>query len=141
MARQASVIGQATDWQGVQWDVRECRPTVHPFVVMIGWPKGELRGQGGRGVAVILTVDLAHYVTNTRPKDIVLPIGGTTVKRLRQMLDLRWSWDAWWQARRDDLMSMTLESFCNKHGCSMGAASQRRAMMANEYKKINANKT
>lgn len=29
--------------------------------------------------------------------------------------------------RRGDLLSLTLEAFCKKHGCSMGAASQRRA--------------
>jgi len=132
VARQASIIGQATDWEGVRWDVRECRPTIHPFVIMIGWLRGEPRGKGGRGVAVILTVELARYLSDTRPRDVVLPLGQTTLKRLRQVLDVRWSWDDWWAARQDDLLSLTLQAFCAKHGCSMGAASQRRAMMVNK---------
>jgi hypothetical protein len=39
---------------------------------------------------------------------------------------VHWDWDAWWIERAFDLRRMTLERFCEKHGCSMGAASQRR---------------
>lgn len=84
---------------------------------------------GGRGVAVILTVELAHYLHTARPRDVSLPIGGTTVKRLRSELGLKWSWDEWWAARASDLQTMTLEAFCARHGCSIGAASQRRAAL------------
>jgi hypothetical protein len=62
-----------------------------------------------------------------RQRDIDLPIGLTAAKRLRRELGVSWSWDAWWAERREDLLSMTLEAFCAKHGCSVGAASQRRA--------------
>lgn len=126
MARQAEIIGQATDWQDVSWDVRERRPTRHGFDVLIGWPQGEARGRGGRGVATILTPELAQYLSQTRLRDTELPIGETVVKRLRAVLGVAWSWDAWWEARREDLLSMTLEAFCARHGCSLGAASQRR---------------
>lgn len=129
MARRAQIVGQATDWSGARWDVREHRPTAHNWNILIGWPHGEPRGQGGRGVATILTVELAQYLATTRPCDVGLPIGRTTVKRLRALLGLRWSWDAWWQARADDLQTMTLEAFCARHGCSIGAASQRRAQL------------
>lgn len=129
MARSAQIVGQATDWSGARWDVREHRPTPHGWDILIGWPQGEPRGRGGRGVAVILTVELAQYLATVRSRDVDLPIGGTTVKRLRSLLGLRWSWDAWWAARADDLQSMTLETFCALHGCSQGAASQRRAQM------------
>lgn len=127
MARKAEIIGQATDHIGEPWDVREKRPTVHGFDIMIGWPQGELRGQGGRGVAVILSAELANYLINTRQRDIDLPIGLTAAKRLRRELGVEWSWDTWWADRQTDLHSMTLEAFCQKHGCSMGAASQRRS--------------
>lgn len=127
MARKAQIIGQATDYAGVRWDVRETRPTAHGFDILIGWPQGEPRGRGGRGVAAILSVELARYLAETRPRDIDLPIGRTTFKRLRSELGLAWSWDAWWADRVDDLLSMTLEAFCARHGCSIGAASQRRA--------------
>ncbi len=97
---------------------------------MIGWPHGEPRGQGGRGVAVILTVELARYLIDTRPREIDLPIGLTAAKRLRRVLGVSWSWDDWWQARSGDLLSMTLEAFAARHGCSTGAASQRRKEMS-----------
>lgn len=127
MARKALIIGCATDWQGVAWDVRERRPTRHGFDVLIGWPAGEPRGRAGRGVATILTVELAHYLGQTRLRDIDLPIGLTAARRLRRVIGLAWSWDEWWAKRREDLLSLTLEAFCARHGCSMGAASQRRA--------------
>ena len=131
MARRAQVIAQATDYAGALWDVREARPTSHGFDVLIGWPRGEPRGMGGRGVATILSVELARYLAERqlRPRDIDLPIGGTTIKRLRRELGLRWSWDEWWESRIADLDAMTLEAFCALHGCSIGAASQRRTAM------------
>lgn len=131
MARKAQIIGRATDYAGVLWDVRERRPTAHGFDLLIGWPHGEPRGQGGRGVATILSAELARYLTELqpRPRDIDLPIGGTTIKRLRNELGISWSWDDWWHARASDLDSLTLEAFCALHGCSVGAASQRRAAL------------
>jgi len=127
MARKAEIIGQATDWSGESWDVRERRATKMGFDIFIGWPDGATRGQGGRGVAVILTAELARYLADTRLRDIDLPIARTTVKRMRRDLGISWSWDAWWSARQADLHGMTLEAFCQKHGCSIGAASQRRS--------------
>lgn len=127
MARTAEIIGQATDHEGKPWDVREKRATSHGFDIMIGWPQGEQRGKGGRGVAVILTAELANYISNTRQRDIDLPICLTAAKRLRRELGVSWSWDNWWAARQADLHSMTLEAFCLRHGCSIGAASQRRS--------------
>lgn len=126
MARTATIIGTATDWQSQSWDVRESKPTDHGFNLLIGWPQGEPRGRGGRGVAVIITPELAKYLLQTRLRDVTLPIGHTTTKRLRASLDIHWSWDDWWLSRMDDLLQMTLEAFCKKHGCSTGAASQRR---------------
>lgn len=127
MARVADIIGTATDHAGMVWDVRERRPSKHGFDVLIGWPQGELRGRGGRGVAVILSAELARYLVETRQRDIDLPIGRTAAQRLRTVLGVSWSWDAWWAGRADDLRTLTLEEFCRRHGCSIGAASQRRA--------------
>jgi phage-related protein len=50
-------------------------------------------------------------------------------KRIRRELGLRWDWDAWRSMRSDDLRTMTLEAFCARHGCSIGAASQRRSSL------------
>lgn len=129
MARRATIIGRVTDHAGVRWDVRERLPTQHGFDLCIGWPVGEPRGKGGRGTATIITAELARYLQATRLRDVELPIGHTAVKRMRAQLGITWSWDAWWAARAADLGSMTLEAFCDLHGCSIGAASQRRAML------------
>ena len=128
MAREAQIIGNATDYAGVEWDVRECRPTTHGFGILMGWPKSATRGKGGHGVAVIITAELAQYLQSTRLRDVDLPIGTTTVKRMRADIGVSWSWDDWWAARADDLRTMTLQAFCDKHGCSLGAASQRRSV-------------
>lgn len=127
MARSASIIGVTVDVYGVTWDVREHRPTAHGWPVSIGWPQGEPRGRGGRGVAVILTQTLAQYLTDTRLRDLVLPISRTAAKRLRAELGVQWDWDAWWAARAADLHALTLAAFAERHGCSIGAASQRRS--------------
>lgn len=129
MARRAQIIGRATDYAGVEWDVRERRWTLHGFDVLIGWPRGEPRGRGGRGPGIITTVELAQYLRATRLRDVVLPICVTAVNRLRAQIGVTWSWDDWWAARADDLRTMTLQAFCDRHGCSMGAASQRRAAL------------
>lgn len=129
MARRAQIIGHATDYAGVEWDVRERRPTTHGFDILVGWPSDDLRGKGGRGVATIITAELAHYLQVTRLRDTVLPIGRSTIKRLRREVGITWSWDDWWSQRADDLRTMTLQAFCDRHGCSVGAASQRRATL------------
>lgn len=129
MSRKAEIIGTATDWLGGGWDVRERRPTPHGWDILLGWPQDAPRGRGTRGVAVVLTAELAEYLSATRQRDIDLPIGMTAAKRLRREIGVTWSWDAWWAERREDLLSMTLEAFCAKHGCSVGAASQRRAAL------------
>ncbi|OGA98129.1 MAG: hypothetical protein A3E79_11775 [Burkholderiales bacterium RIFCSPHIGHO2_12_FULL_61_11] len=129
MGREARIIGTATDANDVVFDVRERRQTKHGWLLYIGWPKGQPRGKGCGGVKVILTIELAQYLTITRPRDVDLPIGNTTVKSLRKLIGLRWSWDDWWSARANDLLTLTLAAFCDKHGCSTGAASQRRAVI------------
>lgn len=126
MARHADIIGDALDVSGILWQVHEARPTKHGFDVLIGWPDGEPRGRGGRGVATIITPALARYLTATRLRDVDLPLGRTAVKRLRADLGLKWSYADWWAERQDDLRTLTLEAFCALHGCSIGAASMHR---------------
>lgn len=133
MSRIAQIIGYVTDIFGNTWDVRERRPTRYRFDVLLGWPQGHQRGRGGRGVAVVPTEDLSNYLFNARLRDVDLPIGITTVKRLRSLLGIYWSWDDWWQLRASDLCTLTLEKFCEKHACSVGAASQRRAEIRKIY--------
>lgn len=127
--RSDSVIGHAVDVWGGGWYVSEQRITSHGWPVLLGWPDDVERGRGGQGAAVVLTQPLAQYLTEKRPRDLDLPIGRTVIKRLRRDLGLRWDWDVWWSDRADDLRCMTLEAFAARHGCSVGAASQRRAAL------------
>lgn len=82
----AHILFRVSDFAGLMWEVRESRPTPHGFALLIGWPQGELRGKGGRGVSVILTQPLASYLAGRRLCDANLPIGRTTIKRLRRMV-------------------------------------------------------
>lgn len=124
--REESAIGNARDVFGDDWLVRERRDSGHGWLIEIGWP---VASDGPQGVQIICTNPLADYLRNTRLKNVDLPIGKTAVKRLRKNLELYWSWDEWWAKRKGDLRSMTLEAFCAKHGCSVGAASQRRSSL------------
>jgi transcriptional regulator with XRE-family HTH domain len=125
MARRAQVIGSALDIDGQEWDVRETRSTPHGFDIQIGWPAGAARGRGGRGVAVILTRELADHLTahRTAPGRLDLPIGRSTIKRLRRALGLDWYVDRrdWWEDRLDDLIRLTGAEFATRHGVSEAA--------------------
>jgi hypothetical protein len=127
MSRHAIIIGTCTDISGIEWEIHETRPTPHGFPLHLGWPKGEPRGRGGRGVATILTQPLCDYLQSTpRPRDIILPIRKTAIKRLRSLIGLKWSYAAWWADRTDDLLTLTLEEFCHRHGGATSAASIQR---------------
>lgn len=116
-------IDHIDDIHGQPWFVWEYRPTSHGFAVAIG--RADAPGQSGS--VAILTPALAEYLQSVeRPRDVILPVGRTTITRLRAALRLSFDWDAWWAARADDLASLTLAEFCARHRCSMGAASQRR---------------
>lgn len=126
MARQAAIIDRVTDVFGDEWDVREYRWTDHDFEIALGWPSDQLRGAGqSGGPRVILTDDLVIYLATMRdnPARIRLPIGRTTLKRLRRILGHHWQIDraSWWEARIADLSDLTINEFCSKHGVSAGA--------------------
>ncbi|WP_427788775.1 hypothetical protein [Brevundimonas diminuta] len=81
-------IDRLTDINGVYWLVREYRPTPHGFDLAIGWPDQA----GPHGLTAILTAGVADYLIRTeRSRDVNLPVGRITVKRLRAQLDLRFN--------------------------------------------------
>ncbi len=137
MARQASIIGQIEDIDGVLYDVRERRPTEYGWDICLGWPKGVVRGKGGAGgPRVILTHNLVAYLDEQKAATsrINLPIGITAIKRLKRLLGFNWSQDRakWWEDRSDDLASLTMAQFAERHGVSIGAvATARQAMFGN----------
>jgi hypothetical protein len=131
MSRHALILYQTKDYHGDLWDVREERPTPYGWPVLMGWPWGAGRGRAGSGgPRVILTAQLRAYLEDLRydPGLIVLPVGRSALRRLRRELGHNYYRDRplWWRDREDDLLTMTLEKFCEKHGCSTGAASQAR---------------
>ena len=130
MGRKAQIIGQIVDVHGEMWDVRETRETTHGWRLYIGWPHSVERGRGGRGPGTVPTQPLIEYLSTTRAKDVILPVSRGVITRLRAEHDINWDWSAWWGERKGDLFALTLEAFCDKHGCSMGAASQRRTEMS-----------
>ena len=99
MPREATIIGITQDYKGDDYEVREARPTDYGFNVLFGWPEAIPRGRGGQ--KVILTKELADFLASTKfhPGKHTLPIGNTTLKRLRRELGLNWhkDWDKWWQ--------------------------------------------
>lgn len=126
MARKATIIDRITDTFGDDWDVREYRATSHSFDIAFGWPAGQLRGAGqAGGMRAILTDDLVIYLATHRdnPARMRLPIGRTTLKRLRRILGHHWQIDraSWWEARVADLSDLTVEQFCDRHHVSAGA--------------------
>lgn len=127
MAAHRHTLGRTVDVWGAPWAVHERRPTRHGWMIEMGYPAHEHERQG---IAIIVTQSLAEYIIATRPRDVDLPIGGTAIKRIRRYLGVRWDWDAWWGDRSHDLLSMTLDAFAAKHGCSIGAAIQRRNAVA-----------
>ena len=133
MGRKAQIISQLPDMFGDIWDVREERPTLHGFNVYLGWPQAVPRGQGGGGPRAIITTELAEHLESFRhtPKDIDLPLGKSTIKRLRQVLGHHYRQDRalWWEERLGDLASMTIEDFAQRHGVSQGAVSQWRSRL------------
>lgn len=137
MGRKARIIGQVADAFGGLWDVREERPTPHGFSVYLGWPRSVPRGQGGGGPRAILTRELKEYLENYRhsPKNIVLPLGKTAIKRLRRLLGHHYRHDRglWWEDRFDDLISLSIEEFAEKHCVSVGAVSQWRSSLVGPW--------
>lgn len=115
-----SRIEAATDLWGDRHEVHEWRKTLHGFALALGWPDGAVKGKGGAGgPRVILTSHLAAYFEDHRrcPSLIVLPIGKTSIKRVRRLLGHNWHDDNadWWLERLDDLADLTLDEFARRH--------------------------
>lgn len=111
------------DAWGDNWRVEETRPTRHGFDVFLGRPAdGNIRG----GRRVIVTPDLASHFEARRlnPSTLTLPIGLSTIKRIRALLGHNRYIDhaAWWDERVTDLADLTIEQFCARHGVTVGAA-------------------
>lgn len=107
------------------WIVRESRATNHNFELYLGRP---LEASGPMGAAVILTSELVKHLSAHRhnPKNLDLPIGETTIKRLRSTLGFNRYQDLeiWWLERVVDLERLTIADFAARHKVSAGAISQ-----------------
>lgn len=117
----------AQDYWGDAWSVAESRPTDYGHDVLLGWPLPLPHGPRGRPKA-IMTSDLAQTLEAYRVRltDLRLPLGKTTIKRLRAALGHNRYLDRrqWWEDRADDLADLTLDAFARRHGVTAGAASR-----------------
>lgn len=115
-------MDQVGDIWGDTWDVAERRPApAYGLEVVLGWPAGMPRGAGrAGGKRVVITPELGALLTahRTSPGDLVLPIGMTALKRLRRLMGHNRYLDsaAWWEARIDDLSTLTSPEFAARHG-------------------------
>jgi hypothetical protein len=128
MARNAVILGTIRDAFGDAWDVRETKPTNYGFPIYIGWPVGIPRGRGGSGAPrTIPTTKLVALLEKyrMRPSELRLPISFAVVKRLRKMLGHNRYSDSvkWWEDNADELTSMSLTAFAEKHNVALGTAS------------------
>lgn len=129
MARYATIVGSCRDHTGYPFDVREIRPTGLGFPILVGWPEG-VRGKGMGGPQVILTKDLRKYLLDTflsRGEALrTLPIGGSTLKRLRRVIGLDYYAEvsAWWIEKAPELASGTLTNFAERYGLDLSTVSE-----------------
>lgn len=115
------------DYWGDPWSVAESRLTDYGHDVLLGWPSPLPPGPRGRPKTIVTTAlaaTLEAYRTN--PSDLRLPVGATTIKRLRAALGHNRYLDRrqWWEDRADDLADLTLDEFARRHGVTAGAASR-----------------
>lgn len=115
------------DQWGDAWSVAESRPTDYGHDVLLGWPHPLPSGPRGRPKTIMtgaLAATLEDYRTN--PGDLRLPVGATTIKRLRALLGHNRYLDRrqWWEDRAVDLADLTLDEFARRHGVTAGAASR-----------------
>jgi hypothetical protein len=135
--RQATVLYQVQDAEGYAWDVKEERPTSHGWLLLLGWPTRVPRGKGGcGGPGTIPTSHLVDYMTEHRMGKIELPIGTSTIKRLRRVLGHHRYRDAeqWWMQHIMDLMEMTCEEFAATHSVSAASVSMWRRRITGEQR-------
>jgi hypothetical protein len=90
-ARHVPTSGVVEDIYGMEFDVRERRPTKYGFEVLFGWPAGTVSRARAPRRRVIITKELAAYMESmkSRPSEIDLPLGeNSAVTRIRKFLGL-----------------------------------------------------
>lgn len=124
------VTDEIRDFWGDRWRVTDSQQTPYGFRVYYGRPA---ETSGPQGSAIIITRELAELFQAYRynPGDMDLPFGKTARTRIRQRLGHNRYRDShpWWEARLDDLASLTLDEFCRKHEVSSSAAQKARASL------------
>jgi len=125
---------QVKDVDGRLWDVAESRPTKHGFDLHFGWPS-DARGYGQGAKGLIPTQDLLKYWESKklcRDGSIYdLPIGRTSIKRVRSILGLDYYTDnaEWYWDRIEDLMTMSNVRFSAIHGVDESTVSVVRSKL------------
>ena len=116
--RERATICQIRDVHGVNWDVRQIRPTKHGFHLFFGSPAGS---PWSSNPCIIATKELRNFWDSNRTRHdgfiYDLPVGRSTVKRLRRRLqfNFREDWCKFWQDRIEDLKNISARDFAAKH--------------------------
>jgi hypothetical protein len=127
--REKKTICQIRDVHGVNWDVRQIRPTKHGFYLFFGSPAGR---PWRSNACIIPTKELRNFWDSNRTRHdgflYDLPIGRSTVKRVRRRLqfNFREDWMKFWQDRMDDLKTMSVREFGAKHDVDHNVVNEMR---------------
>jgi hypothetical protein len=124
-----ATICQVRDVHGENWDVRQILPTKHGFYLFFGSPAG---GTWRSNACIIATKELHNFwdSNRTRHDGLIydLPIGRSTVKRVRRRLQFNFleDWSKFWQDRIDDLKTITAREFAAKHKVEQNVVKEMR---------------
>jgi hypothetical protein len=109
------------DALGLEWDIKEARPTKHGFDLYYGKRKNATAYDVGGPNRLIYTNELKAFWERCSPRHdgtiFDLPAGRTTLKRARVALGFNWDRDSerFWRKHRHDLETLSPREFEKKH--------------------------
>ena len=132
LRRERLAVGEVTDVDGVLWGVTQVRPTKHGFDVLYGYRWESYFSGVPKLIATKSLIDYwqAHRL---KPDTTIydLPIGRTTIKRMRKRFGFDQKKDArkFWKAHAKDLKALTPGEFGERYGFSEAVVKDWRLVM------------
>ncbi len=133
--RKYTLLGHVRDVEGGSWDVYEIRDTKHGFDLLFGFPEERGRRMNWGPPRLIATAELVAYWETVVPRhdNVIfdLPAGRTTMKRVRRRLGFHYDRDKvkFFEARKDDLLSLTAREFSKRHNLRPHVAADARHLL------------
>lgn len=109
------------DALGLEWDIKEARPTKYGFDIYYGKRKDATGYDVGGPNRLIYTIELKEFWKRCASKHdgtiFDLPAGRTTLKRARVALGFNWDTDSekFWRKHKGDMIALTPREFEEKH--------------------------